>query len=230
MKKIGLLCLALVLALGTLGIGYATWSDNVTVEEQIFSGDLCVRFASCSTNDEGTGNDNTLGDIGCMNTHNVTMCNPADPYDLNEFEECELDKHVGSSNCTRLDRDGDLYTEVLVVDAYDIYPSYYGIVQYSICNCGTVPWAIDTIDVLINDVVVLTYADDWCKAIDLDEDTVPDLEIWWGDNFGLQIDERICKDMSFHWHLLQEAPQGEELEFKLRIHVVQWNKYVAPAP
>jgi len=32
MKKIGLLCLALVLALGTLGVGYAMWSDEVIIE------------------------------------------------------------------------------------------------------------------------------------------------------------------------------------------------------
>jgi len=32
MKKIGLLCLALVLALGALGVGYAMWYDEVTIE------------------------------------------------------------------------------------------------------------------------------------------------------------------------------------------------------
>lgn len=32
MKKIGLLCLALVLALGTLGVGYSMWFDQVVIE------------------------------------------------------------------------------------------------------------------------------------------------------------------------------------------------------
>ena len=31
MKKIGLLCLALVLALGALGVGYASWTDTITI-------------------------------------------------------------------------------------------------------------------------------------------------------------------------------------------------------
>jgi hypothetical protein len=40
MKKIGLLCLALVLALGTLGVGYAMWSDEVTIEGTVDTGTL----------------------------------------------------------------------------------------------------------------------------------------------------------------------------------------------
>ena len=40
MKRIGLLCLALVLALGTLGVGYAMWSDEVTIEGTVDTGTL----------------------------------------------------------------------------------------------------------------------------------------------------------------------------------------------
>jgi len=40
MKKIGLLCLALVLALGTLGVGYAMWSDEVVIEGTVDTGTL----------------------------------------------------------------------------------------------------------------------------------------------------------------------------------------------
>lgn len=38
MRKLGILCMALVITLGTFGVGYATWSDNVTVEETVLSG------------------------------------------------------------------------------------------------------------------------------------------------------------------------------------------------
>jgi hypothetical protein len=40
MKKIGLLCLALVLALGTLGVGYAMWFDEVVIEGTVDTGTL----------------------------------------------------------------------------------------------------------------------------------------------------------------------------------------------
>jgi hypothetical protein len=37
MKKVGLLCLALVLALGSLGFAYAKWSDTVVIEKDIYT-------------------------------------------------------------------------------------------------------------------------------------------------------------------------------------------------
>lgn len=40
MKKIGLICLALVLALGALGVGYAMWSDEVIIEGTVDTGTL----------------------------------------------------------------------------------------------------------------------------------------------------------------------------------------------
>ncbi len=57
MKKIGLLCLALVLALGALGISYATWSDNVTIEQTVKTGEFKVGVADMGTNDEGISPD-----------------------------------------------------------------------------------------------------------------------------------------------------------------------------
>lgn len=36
--KIGILCLALVLAVGSLGIGYAAWSDTVTIDGTVTTG------------------------------------------------------------------------------------------------------------------------------------------------------------------------------------------------
>ena len=42
MKKIGLLSLALVLALGALGIGYAAWTDQVTIQGTVTTGTLSL--------------------------------------------------------------------------------------------------------------------------------------------------------------------------------------------
>jgi predicted ribosomally synthesized peptide with SipW-like signal peptide len=41
-KKIGLLSLALVLALGALGVGYAAWTDQITVTGTVSTGDLDI--------------------------------------------------------------------------------------------------------------------------------------------------------------------------------------------
>lgn len=42
MKKIGLLSLALVLALGTLGVAYAAWTDTITIEGTVNTGTLNI--------------------------------------------------------------------------------------------------------------------------------------------------------------------------------------------
>jgi hypothetical protein len=48
MKKIGLLCLALVLALGTLGVGYAMWSDQVTITGTVNTGSVEISINETS--------------------------------------------------------------------------------------------------------------------------------------------------------------------------------------
>jgi predicted ribosomally synthesized peptide with SipW-like signal peptide len=42
MKKIGIICLALVVALGGLGIGYAAWTDSVTVTGTVNTGNVDI--------------------------------------------------------------------------------------------------------------------------------------------------------------------------------------------
>jgi len=42
MKKIGLLALALVLALGALGVGYAAWTDTITIKGTVNTGNVDI--------------------------------------------------------------------------------------------------------------------------------------------------------------------------------------------
>ncbi len=44
MKKIGLLVLVLVIALGSLGVAYARWSDTVTINGPITTGKVCIEW------------------------------------------------------------------------------------------------------------------------------------------------------------------------------------------
>jgi len=48
MKKIGLLVMALVLALGGLGVGYAAWTDQVTIDGTVETGTLDVEVVYVS--------------------------------------------------------------------------------------------------------------------------------------------------------------------------------------
>lgn len=50
MKKIGLLCLALVLALGTMGAGLAYWTETLTIGGSVATGNLDAEFSSSTFN------------------------------------------------------------------------------------------------------------------------------------------------------------------------------------
>ena len=48
MKKFGLICMALVLALGALGIGYASWSDSIYIEGTVNTGTVDLETVGLS--------------------------------------------------------------------------------------------------------------------------------------------------------------------------------------
>lgn len=56
MKKIGLICLALVLALGTIGVGFATWIDVLYIEGTVNTGTVDVELS------EGVASDDEVKD------------------------------------------------------------------------------------------------------------------------------------------------------------------------
>ena len=65
MRKIGLISLALVLALGTLGVGYAAWTDTVTISGSVSTGTVDIVVEDYSHTivwkvNEGTGTDNMV--------------------------------------------------------------------------------------------------------------------------------------------------------------------------
>ena len=48
MKKLGLICMSLVLALGALGVGYAMWSDTLTIDGTVTTGDVDIDLIALS--------------------------------------------------------------------------------------------------------------------------------------------------------------------------------------
>jgi hypothetical protein len=219
MKKIGLLCLALVLALGTLGIGYAAWIDTIHIEGTVTTGSLCWEFTDCLMADEipptnpggDAGVPEFLADFTCRNG----FASPT-PYFW------RLDKNVGWGT-QNISADG----KTLTVTLNNAYPCYFNSLSFYVHNCGTVPLKVD--HVVINGhnfsggVPYVQY--------DFNGDGAYDFEIQWGDNWGVQIDpcER-SPEFSFWMHVLQPCPQSQldTLTFTIEIVAVQWNEYPLP--
>ena len=78
MKKIGIICLAVLLALGALGVGYAKWFDTLNIQGTVETGELDWEFVANSFNQKDVGLDWT-GDL---------MASPV---------LTQLDKDVGST-------------------------------------------------------------------------------------------------------------------------------------
>jgi hypothetical protein len=142
MKKIGLLCMALVLALGALGVGYAMWSDTLFIEGYVYTGDVDVEFSNQMPNDSGGAlTDITQGDPAEVGTWSDGG-NIDDPsywtWTGNVQPETNPD-HPEYKEVASIDCDIDQPTSTLTVSIDHGYPSYFGSVAFTIDNLGTVP-------------------------------------------------------------------------------------------
>jgi hypothetical protein len=73
MKKLGLICLVIVIALGSLGVGYAAWSQNLRVNGSVATGTFDVVFNSFTA--PGSSNGATFSATQ-TNSHTYTIiCN-----------------------------------------------------------------------------------------------------------------------------------------------------------
>lgn len=218
-KKAGLLFVALVLVLGSLGVAYAAWTDDIDIGGSVSTGSLCWKFVQCSALDElppsdpggdYVGFESPFADYG------------SDPGFVGTPPYWRVDKNVAWGDC-EISEDG----KTLTVTLYNAYPCYFNSFSFYVENCGTVPLKIDH---------VLVNGEDWktqtfYKAFDINGDGANDLELKYQDNFGGQIEPGPGDfEFSFWLHVLQPAPQDSALTFTIDLVAVQWNEYPLPVP
>jgi predicted ribosomally synthesized peptide with SipW-like signal peptide len=139
MKKIVLISLALVLAMGSLGVGYAMWSDSVTIDGSVTTGSLdltleleavtCVEYYWIDANGDGVIQSSEL------------VVGEYPGYD-------GVQKDVGTCTVTPSDpetsitgKDGYKNVSIVVTDAY---PGYIVYTTFLLHNIGTVPLDVVT--------------------------------------------------------------------------------------
>ena len=225
MKKFALLCLAIVLALGALGVGYAAWTDTIYIDGTVNTGSLCLEIE-----------DNSWGEVSgnCPPTQfaadpdqnwsgwvpQVGQVSCPDGY---KFEEkfC-VDKDVAYMTFNEIE-DGDGNVVELEVTIHDAYPHYLGRITFEVCNCGTIPLKIKTPVITQSNFLLIEYRD----------------------NIGTQLHPGQCAEISFFVGVVQHegyfgyasglwivddesmplTPMDSTLTFTITIEGIQWNEY-----
>ncbi len=198
MTKIGVLILALVLALTALGVGFAMWSETLTITGNVNTGELDKEFVVGSFMQKDTGLDWTC-DTGLVNVR-------------------QLDKDVGSCAGEFSDSDGDGDLDTLTVTISNAYPCYYTEISIKEHNNGTIP--------LIITGAVLTYGGKDYPLPDGKVVTTDDgvFEIRWLNNTGHQLDPCDVLEESWEIHILQPAQENTTYTFIIKVGAVQWNE------
>jgi predicted ribosomally synthesized peptide with SipW-like signal peptide len=153
-KKIGLICLAVVLALGAMGGALAYWNETLTVTGSVATGQLDVQFSDQKSNDDGT-----LADPSQMGAW--TIPDPKVPANWN-WVGTRYEYNVGKTTCELIvdskagsPEEGDKQTLKITVD--NAYPCYYGNVAFTIDNIGTIPAHVKSIKLISLSKGAATY-------------------------------------------------------------------------
>lgn len=208
-KKIGFICLALVLALAVVGIGYAHWWDTVYVDTTVKSGHFDIIFTQARSNDpliDTTLDPREAGEWWLLDT-------------LPCWGGYRWNKDVGSLEVTGAG------TTALTVTLDKGYPGYYPSIGFTIDNPGTIPAKIESIK--IDDV------DYTCPVnMDFDGDGNVDVEIAITHiDVGQQIDPEDEKlgdlDLRIYQEAAMQASECVSGGFVVTIVTTQWNKVAA---
>ncbi len=237
MKKILFIAIALVVALGGLGIGYASWTDKVTITGAVNTGIVCLSMKAKGVVDNGCGLAiyNYPGATGNQGDSNWDTFVPGTPelscppgFVFSGDTPVCTDKNVAWVEWTSTPpipnpRDPLGRAQTMTFTIHNAYPYFYADISLWLCNCGTVPVKVYAPVISQDDSIIIEY----------------------GDNIGTQWEAGQCKEVSFQVGVTQHentqdpitgewtisdpnAPltaQDSTLTFTIEITGIQWNEY-----
>ena len=241
MKKIGLLCMALVLALGALGVSYAMWYDDLYISGNVTTGFVDVDFNSQYDNDAGA--------------------TQADPKEIGRWDFAQVPpvwvgnrytKHVATTSSTFDDGIGgtpSLDLDTATITIANGYPSYYGSVCWDIINRGQIPVTLYSVNLtqLSKEGTPTAWVGPQTLLIgtryyvDVDDTSTPvDQSLDAGDDFSfvlsahdtVQLDPYTWTDaeavtvayLDITVHVEQDSEQKTLYDFKIAYRFAQWNE------
>ena len=150
MKKLGLLLMVLIFVIGGLGVGYATWSETLTISGEVATGDIDPVFVGADSND------------ACgFSSNDPTGCGTWDFSSTVTWDGTRRDKDVGCTTASVNSQDPTL----LGICITNAYPCYYGNAWFEIENQGSVP--VNLVGLKLVEISGPTVGRYWVKDIDL---------------------------------------------------------------
>jgi hypothetical protein len=226
MKKFGLLCLALVLALGALGVGYAAWTDTIFVSGTVSTGSVCLNI------EDGT--------YGALNTCPESVNHPGVSGDINWDGwvkqvgniSCPMGYKFNTKPCTDKDVAWTTFSPVLddkgnivelQVTVHNAYPHFLSHISFEVCNCGTVPVKIEAPVFNQNPFLLIEYRNGVgeqlepgaCHEISLFVGVVQHQGYWSGDTW-------VVDDPT---QPLLPQDNTTDLTFTITVTAIQWDQY-----
>ena len=230
MRKLGLLCLVFVIALGSLGVGYAMWSNTLSLEGQMTTGEVNVIFDSQFDNDNG----NQLDPSNAGSWTNLGDEAIGDPV----WVGTRYLKHVGSTTSSY----GDDWAKIVITTGY---PSYWGSVIWDLVNKGDIPaklWSVTLTEISMGNTQIaknMTLVIGTTYYVNADNGNV-DTTLDAGDDFSFilsshgtdQIDPQTWNPKDWNTkgyldvtvHIEQDATEKTSYDFSINYLFCNWNE------
>jgi len=134
--KIGVLALVLVLCLATLGIGFAGWTEQITIDGTVDTGEVAVEFAKCQSNDP-------VMTVPLISKDPISLGS----WDYTDWTWSGTRWGYDSANMTAVLQkvDGDSYNNRILLTMGTGYPGYSPSVGYEIKNVGSIPVKVQSV-------------------------------------------------------------------------------------
>jgi len=230
MKRIGLLCLALVLALGALGVGYAMWSDTVTIEGTVDTGDVDVNVEKVSS----TWVYKNLETHDKVVVHEWGSVAPTPPPNseliASAVAKIGVEDDTVTVTCTNLFPSVDFKVDFLLhydgsiparfVVGSDAPPVFEPVGPNVAADVALAEYLNRLFWSLPSDPGVgYAYGEMWeCDSTGAIVGNIPALE-------GYQLHEGDYILVVITFHLGEDAPMNGSVRFTHELEVVQWNEY-----
>lgn len=188
--------LAVTVALGIGGVGYALWSKSLNVEGTVDTGRVHALWTQAVSTD------------------------PPGSQDLKDMLGNRYKKDVGMVECVVDESD----PEVLNIAIHNGYPSYHADCQVAWTNDGTIPVVVSDLLAGPDENSLRQIPFDRFVDLDLDDDGQPDINLMIANGLCTQVDPGDCDAYSIWLHVKQAAPQGTPLKFVAKQPLNQWNE------